>query len=109
MDFYYVGFGTIGFYWSRIRFVGPVLVVRWDKYQGTAWLVREVNITVFPLQLLPTSYTFFCAIMYSLNSFLAIVAIASALRSVPAAVFDKIERLPRGWNYARNADPCQFR
>ena len=71
-------------------------------------LVLGVYITVFPLQLLPTSYTFFSA-MYSLNSFLAIVAIASALPSVSAAVFDKIERLPRGWNYARNADPCEFR
>jgi hypothetical protein len=72
-------------------------------------LVLGVYITVFPLQLLPTSYTFFPAIVYSLNSFLAIVAIASALPSVSAAVFDKIERLPRGWNYARNADPCEFR
>jgi hypothetical protein len=54
-------------------------------------LVLEVYITVFPLQLLPTSYTFFSAIMYSLNSFLAIFAIASALPSVSGAIFDKMK------------------
>jgi len=45
-------------------------------------------------------------IMSLSNSLSAVLAIAS-LPFVSATIFEKIQQLPKGWSYARNADPSE--